>query len=196
MQLSEIRTRVRYHLREATANVWADAELTAHINLAQRHIASRLNPEYLTQLIQTADNVYSGSNANLPTEFLKMAGSPYNATTGDVYDFLSLAEAIPWISQSATPSNVGLFTLKRISWIQNQDLYVNPSLAGTLTVPYVKYPADLSADGDSSTIEDSVIDLVIMKAAADALLKTRQAQELSILVKQIETKIEQLNRSK
>jgi hypothetical protein len=196
MQLSDVRTRVRYHLREATANTWADAELNAHINLAQRHIASRLNPEYLTQLVQIEATAFTGVNANLPTEFLKMAGSPYNATTGDVYDFMTLGEAIQWISQSSTPSNVGLFTSKKVSWIQNQDLYVNPTLTGTLQVPYVKYPADLSADGDSSTIEDGVIDLVIMKAAADALIKTRQLQESSLLIKQIETKIEQLNRSK
>ena len=196
MQLSAIRTRVRYNLRENTANTWSDAELTAHINLAQRHIAGRLKPDLLTQLVQVETTAFTGVNANLPSEFLKMAGSPYNATLGDVYDYMSLADAVKWISQSSTPSSVGLFTSKKVSWIQNQDLYVNPTFTGNLEVPYVKYPADLSADSDESTIEDGVIDLVIKKASADALLKTRQLNESGLLLKQIENEIEHLNRSK
>lgn len=195
MQLSELRTRVRYHLREATANTWADAELTSHINLAQRYIALRLDIKYLPQLIQSANLSFAASvNANLPTEYLKVAGEPFDFATGDVYPI------IPPVDIGETRANYAdsdsLFTSRKFSWIQDQDLFVPGSLTATIVFTYIKYPADLSADGDESTVEEGLVDLVILKAAADALIKTRQLQDSSLLLKALEQRIEILNRSK
>lgn len=190
MQLSDIRTRVRYHLRESTASIWADAELTAQINLAQRHIASRLDVKYLPQLTQFATLAFAGLSKDLPTGFLRPAGNPYGAD-GVIYPLVSLAEATDYLGQGADANS--LLTSRTFSYIINQDLFISVSYTGNVVIPYVKAPTDLSADGDVSSIEDGVIDLVILKAAADAMVKTRQMNEISVLYKMLEDRINAMN---
>jgi len=196
MQLSDLRTRVRYYLREATANTWTDVELNALINLAQRHVAFRLDTHFLTQLVQVSTLSFASvNNADLPSTFLKTLADPYNDSTGDVYPLKPVQDAISTISE--TYDSNSLFVNKRVSWITNNDLYIRPTPGSTITLsfPYIKYPDDLAADANESEIPDGVVDLVIIKAAADALIKTRQLQDSSLLLKQLEQRIEMLNRS-
>jgi hypothetical protein len=173
--------------------VWTDAEINAHINLAQRYTALRLDKNYLPQLTQTTNLVFAGVNKDLPSDFLKMAGDPVNATSGAIYPLMTIGEAHEYVAHNLDSDS--LFTGRIVSWLQNQDLYLSSTVTATVILPYVKYPADLSADGDASTIEEGVIDLVIQKAAADALIKTRQLQESALLLKALEQRIEVLNRS-
>lgn len=192
MELSEIRTRVRYLIRETTANVWTDQEITDLINLAQRFVALRLDAKYLPQLIQSSDLSFTGVNQNLPSSFLKAAGDPINSSTGDIYPLKTIKEGFEIKAQNLDSDSI--FASRIVSWIQDNDLYLSKSVTGTIVMPYVIIPTDLSDNDDPSEIEDGVIDLVIKKAASDALIKTRQLQDSNLLMKEIESRIENMNR--
>lgn len=195
MQLSDIRTRVRYHLREANASIWADAEIDSHINLAQKWLALRLDQRYLPQLIQVQTYTYdlgTPDKNDLPSTFVKPAGDPY-AADGDVYPLIPMDEAVKYISH--TYDSYSILSDKRISWIQNDDLYIRPEATSSITVfmPYIDEPTDLSNDVDVSEINDGIIDLVIMKAASDSLLKTQEFDSMRALMSDLEKRIEILN---
>ena len=74
-------------------------------------------------------------------------------------------------------------------------LYVQQTFSdGVLAYLYLKYPTDLSGDSDVSGVPDGYIDLVVIKASADALVKTRQIQESHTLLKSLEMRIEMANK--
>jgi len=198
MQLSELRTRVRYHLREATANTWADAELTSHINLAQKYIGSRLNPELVPALVllKTETVTTAASSWDLPTDYIRMASDPWFIGTGSVYNKCPFVNPKKFGELSAhDPTNI--FYQKYASTVINNDLYLTQTVAsGILGYLYMSYPADLSSDSDVSEIPEGYIDLVILKAAADALIKTRQLQESTLIMKEIEGRLQLANGGK
>lgn len=194
MNLSELRTRVRYLLKEASPNVFTQDEITAWINLAQRYVASRLVPEFLHSLALVTDISFTGINADLPDRFMRILGDPYVASDGEYYEHVRASEAPQWIKQSTTAGSVGLFVNKKISYITNDDLYINPTYTGNVRLHYLVYPVDLATAADESAIDDSFIDLVIKKSASDAFIKLRKIQESTLLLKQVNEEIEMINR--
>jgi len=196
MQLSDIRTRVRYYLREATANVWLDAELTALVNLAQRYIASRLRPELIPGLIVLKTENISGSTSSwtLPTDYIEMVSSPYHISAAGAYTHLPLKSHEEFVKTSGF-HQTHLMYQKQESMLADGKLYVQQTFSdGVLAYLYLKYPTDLSGDSDVSGVPDGYIDLVVIKASADALVKTRQIQESHTLLKSLEMRIEMANK--
>jgi len=196
MQLSDIRTRVRYYLREATASVWTDAEINALTNLAQRYIASRLRPELIPGLIVLKTESISGATSSwtLPTDFIEMVSSPYHVSAAGAYTHLPLKSHEEFVKTSGF-HQTHLMYQKQESMLADGKLYVQQTISdGVLAYYYLKYPADLSGDSDVSNIPDSYIDLVIIKVAADALVKTRQLRESNSLLQSLETRIQMANK--
>jgi hypothetical protein len=184
MQLSDIRTRVRYGLREATASVWSDAEITAEINLAQRYIALHVPVKYLPDLIQIDTDTFVAGTAHydLDTSFLKMASDvDVGAST---FTLVTYEEVIKAMGYSANHALYGC----KLAYVSNYDLYLYPVTAPTagqtLTWFYVKAPTDLSNDTDASKINDAIINLVVDLATANCLKKTniQKAAELKDFV--------------
>jgi hypothetical protein len=160
--------------------------------LAQRHVALRLNPTYLPQLTQIATVAYSAArNANLPADFLKQASNTTYDDDGIMRPILPLPEAVVYLGQKQ--QGYTLFNARQFCYIINQDLYLEASYSKNVYLPYIAIPANLSADGDVSKIEDGVIDLVVLKAAADALVKTKQLNEIQVLYKMLEDRIDRMN---
>ena len=185
MQLSDIRTRVRYILREPTASVWSDAEINAEINLAQRYVASNVVPKYLPELIQPdTDTVVAATYAyDLDTDFLKMAADDVTeiSTTGLTNRIFKIVTPDQALLDYSFQSNHALDG-RLVCYVANNDLnFIDvPTVGTTLTWLYVKKPDDLSADGSASEINDGLIHLVIDVAAANCLKKTniQKASEL------------------
>ena len=194
MVLSEIRTRVRYHLREATANIWTDAELTDHINLAQKYVALRLDSKYLPQLMKLDLIAFStDATEDLATDFLKAVGNPFHVTKGTLYPLLPFAEAME--AQAHYLQSGSLFTDRLFSYMAHQSLWLSRwTEAVNITMPYIAAPAALSGDADVSEIEDGVIDLVIEKATYDSMLKTRNTEEMKLILSALEKRIDDLNK--
>ena len=201
MQLSDIRTRVRYHLRESSASIWADAEINAWINLAQNFVALRIHPQLIPSIVTTATVVYAQNvaSASLPADFLKAAGDGYG-TLGNAFPFKELREVIKQGYSHNLDAN-SFFTNRRACWVEvvsgTKTLFISPTThaAENVYLPYVMEPNTLSGDSDVSEIDDGVIDLVIMKAAADALVKTRELKESALLMQELEKRIQSYNGS-
>lgn len=191
MDRSDIRTRVRYNLRETTASVWTDAELNAHIDQAQRYVASQLSDRYLPKLLKKDTDTVSLPTViyNLAADFMRMASDV--DVGGTNFPLVSPQEGKVTLNYGANH----IFSAKTVSWVLDDDLYFSTldNFDGeTITWYYMKWPDDLSTDGTASEIQDSVIDLVIDYASARALVKTDPARSLDI-EKRVDQRISLLN---
>lgn len=195
MTRSDIRTNVRYNIRETTANVWTDSELNGHIDLAQRYVASKLSSRYLPELVQFGSDTVALPTTSyaLDTDFMKMAGNP--TVNGGEYPLVDPEEGV-------RTSNYGtnhIFSNKKVSYVLNDLLYFSYIASGdgatSIVWPYVKWPDDLSADGTASEIQDSVIDLVIDYATSRALAKT-DVEESLVHKTSVDKRIMELNESR
>lgn len=198
MQLSELRTRVRYHLREATANTWTDVELNSHINLAQRYIGSRLRPELIPALIvlKTETIVTSILSWSLPTDYVEMVSSPYHVSAAGVYTQFPFKDTQKFAETASFGTN-HLMYQKYVSAVTDGLLRISQlRIDGFLLYYYLSYPADLTIDSSVTEIPEGYVDLVILKAAADALIKTRQLDESNLLLKYLEGRIDMANKEK
>lgn len=195
MQLSDIRTRVRYYLREDTANVWADAELTNLINLAQRYVVARLDHRYIPDNVTAKSESAAAGGYTLPSDFVKMAGDvTYQASAESDMIIYPLVPIEEFQKVRAYGTN-HLMTNKKIAYLADGKMNTFPTnSSGTVYYHYVQYPYDMATDGADADVNDSIIDLVIIKSAADALIKTRQLQESGLLLAQLDKRIEELNK--
>ena len=190
MQLSDIRTRVRYHLREATASVWTDAELLGHINQAQKFVANLANPLFLPKLVKIAAETIASDKITIPTDFLKMAGDVWVTTTAQIYRFIDSRMAIT-LRYGTTSGH--LLHSKHICYIDENELMFNPTASGDATFAYVQYPDDLSGDSDVSDIAESLIEFVVIYAASLAMIKTRNTSLINTLNNMVNGQIQALN---
>ena len=185
MQLSDIRTEVRYILREPTASVWSDAEINAEINLAQRYVASNVAPKYLPELIKQ-DSATGATNTyayDLDTDYLQMAADDVveisvSGTANRIFKIVTPDQALLDYSFQTNHALDG----RLVCYIANNDInFIDvPTVGASLTWLFVKKPDDLSGDTDESEINDGLIHIVIDVAAANCLKKTniQKASEL------------------
>jgi len=180
MLLSDIRTSVRYRLRETSASVWTDAELNNEINIAQRIVAKLIKPEFIPELFkidETGTTVVSQEQYNLPSDFLKMAGDAYIG--GDRYLFISSIAEIMRIKKIAGND---IDYQKKICYLSQDKIgfFPVPTVANNYSLPYIKIPAALSSDTDESELNDTVLSYVIDIAAANAMFKVDVQKSLEL----------------
>lgn len=182
MQLSEIRTIVRYRLRETTASVWSDAELTNEINIAQRYVASIVNAKYMPEIltIDSSQTTVSGtSEYTLPSNFLKFAGyTNIGSSLYKAFDDPVEAYRISFLSANDIDAD------NKIVWAANNKLNVHPtpsSSGDTIKIVYVKVPDELVNDSDEADLNDTLLDFVIDIAASNALKKTEPEKAYALL---------------
>ena len=190
-----ITTMVRYHIREATAGVWTATEITDHINIAQRYVASQLHPSYLPELKQSDTGTAATGTANydLAVDFIQL-GSDVVSLNSLLYSVVSLDEALEVQNYDSNH----IYYEKKIAWVQDNDLYLFPTPTATentktITWFYIQHPVDISG-GDECPINDSVVDLVILKAAADALIKIGDFEKIQSLDALLNRRIDELNK--
>ena len=180
MNLGEIRTEVRRHLKETTADVWLDAELNSLINRSCKFLVSLLHENYLKEMIQPGIVLVVASTVNydLPTRFVRLVGSLFDTTNNEVYSFKPIAE----VGQQRSGANTYMANTEKIVYIANNDFYIYPVPTGlaTLNYFYLQHPDDMTVDGDESDIQDSLMDLVIFDVASKALLKARSETALAL----------------
>lgn len=190
MLRSEIRTRVRYFLRETTASVWTDTEINDQIDLAQRYVAYLLDTRHLPQLVQSDSKTSTGAAyEDLNAAFMKMASDP--SVAGAIHPLVSISDAMVIKNYDAYQPNYQ----QKISWIQNNDIYFSPTpTSGNAIVwYYAKYPVNLSGDSTASEIQEPFIELVISRAAGICLMKT-DPERAVIIIREVDKQIQELNK--
>ena len=125
MKRNEIRTKIRYNIRESTAEIWANAELNYWINDVQKEVASVLNPEYNPDLIQIYSvSAASGTDnytlASVDPPFLRMLGNADLASNTYVRTPISVVR--PQITDQ-----YAYHTSKKISYLRDDKLYLHPT---------------------------------------------------------------------
>jgi len=171
MTRTEIRTKIRYNIREATAAVWADAELNYWINDVQREVSHLLHPTYNPKLIEMSSiSVASNDNTvSLPTGFIQMLGNADLASNTYVYTPIHLVR----------PKIIGDFaydTNKKICWLQSDLLYLHPTPTTSedgklIRFPYLKVATDFASNDTTGSLGDVAYALVVDKVSAVAWSK-------------------------
>ena len=199
MKRSEIRTKIRYNIRESTAQVWADAELNYWINDVQRDVAALLDPSYNPNLIriQTTTAVSGTVSYDLPTDYLTMIG---NADCGgNIYVY-----APPNMVRPLILDEYGYITSKRFFYIRQNDIFLNPTPGASedqqgLFYSYLKTPAALADDSTTDgELSDLAYNLVVNKASSIAWSKldSDEAQtEAKRFIEMFDHDLNQLNKS-
>jgi len=196
---NEIRTKIRYNIRESTADVWADAELNYWINDVQREVAAALNPMYNPELIQLKTQVLTSGTAfyDLPSDFLKIIGN------GDVNSNPYILVP-PDLARPMIIDEYSYDSSKKFFYIRDNDVYLYPTPGASedgqgFFYSYLKNPTDFSddttTDGDLNNI---AYQLVVDKVSGVALMKLESEESLALsrqFFDKYEKDLERLNRS-
>ncbi|MGQ4895055.1 MAG: hypothetical protein ACP6IQ_10585 [Candidatus Njordarchaeia archaeon] len=179
MQLSDIRTAVRYRIREASASVWSDAELNQEINLAQNIVAMYASPDLLKELTNIVNaSITIGQELQIDvTNYLRVIGDGY-VNNNRYYYISDISEVI----RIKNLSSADIDYQKKICYVYNKQLGFFPILSssGTLYIPVINKPSDLSDDADISDLNNAALSYVIDLAAANALFKTEPQKALEL----------------
>jgi hypothetical protein len=198
MKRNEIRTKVRYNIRESTPEIWADAELNYWIDDVQREVANRLHHIYNPKLVQmhSASAASGTANYDLPTRYLDILGN------ADLNDETYVVTPINLVR----PTVLGEFAYdssKKIIYIQNNDFYLWPTPGSSENNELVRFPFlkgasdfadDATTDGDLGEVG---YNLVVDKVSGLALLKVNsdESQRLAQgFLSKYESDLEKLNK--
>jgi hypothetical protein len=178
---NEIRTKIRYNIRESTAEIWAEAELNYWINDVQKEVAALLNPIYNPDLIQIHSVSFaSGSTAfDLPATFLKLLGNADLAST--TYVEIPISVVRPNIIDDYSYNSS-----KPVCYLKNNKLNLWPVPADThidklVSFPYLAEPTDFSDDTTTDgNLSDVAYNLLVDKVSAMALMKLDSEEALTL----------------
>lgn len=180
--LLQVRTSVRAHVDEPTANYWTDVELNGYIVSRQRTLWRKilaLKKDYwlttATLNLTVGTSLYNGGDGSgMPTDIWRIE-SIRTTTSG--------AQNILWAPADPNSPDflVGLnsdfpvFNPYQILYsIRNMTtLAISPIPQQTISalINYIQQPTVMSADTDTFLIPDTFVDYVEYAAAADALSK-------------------------
>lgn len=173
--LSYIRTEVRYHLDEATASLWSDAELNRHINDAQRDIAAKTG----CMITTVAATTTTGSRL-VPFIGHKVQYAEYVPASGPPIGLISITPKMLGNVQF----NDGIIPQYCFQWGQNLVIDPVPQAVYNLNLYVSQYPEyDMSAATDEPVIPLEFHDMIPYYAASMAFLKARRAMSASAMYK-------------
>jgi len=190
MKRSEIRTKIRYNIRETTAQVWANAELNYWINDVQKEVAIALHPNYNPKLIQIKTQVVSTGIASydLPSDFLMLIGHADLNSESYVYTPPNLVRPVILDEYGYTAST-------KICYIRNNEINFHPTPTSVedgmgAFYTYLTTPADFSDDATTDgELSDLAYNLVVDKVSGMALMKV-DSEESQLLAKRFFEKYE------
>lgn len=167
--LLQMRDAVYRQLRDSAKTFIVPADVTAWINEAQRDLAHRLELVQASVSSTTSGNTIAFPNSNAFVRILSV-----RLGTDDV----EWVDDDQWFSYSddALDSTV---TIAR-TFNNTIELYPTPDTGTAYTIRYVKEPADLSADGDISTLPAETHIKMIQHAIAQGLYKSKRPNEAQV----------------
>lgn len=182
MKRNEIRTKIRYNIRETTAQVWAEAELNYWINDVQKEVAAVLDPAYSPKLTQIKTQVVTTGSAfyDLPIDFLKILGNADLDSVVYVY-------VPPGLVRPQLLDKYSYNSDKKIFYIRDNDIYLHPVPTASengegLFYEYLSKPPDLADDTTTDGyLTEVAYNLVVDKVSGLALMKidSEEAHALS-----------------
>lgn len=171
--LSTARTAIRERLDETTATFWSNTELNRWINEACRDIARAT--ESLRDTSTIAVTLPSTYNYTLPSDTIRVHNVEW-VRTGDTQIYpleptrVTGAEAMGWTNQD-TSGNPQMFFTWGFSGDAQLYVWPKPDAAGTITLYYYRFPAEVSSDGANVEVPNGWEDLVYDYAEYRARLK-------------------------
>lgn len=180
--LLQVRTSVRAHIDEPTANYWTDAELNGLIDSRQRSLWRKilaLKKDYwlttATLTVSSGTFTYTGGDGSgMPTdiwrvESIRTLTSGYQGllwTPADANSDIFLA-GLNTDFPVSSPYQI-LYAMRNITTLAISPI---PQQAMSALINYIQQPTVMSSDTDTFLIPDTFVDYVEYGAAADALSK-------------------------
>ncbi len=182
MNLSQIRTRIRYRIGEDTEGFWSDVELNSYINDAKDDLFNAIMTLKKDIFIKTATLSFSANEKTkaLPSDFsrlksLRATTSGYESTTFSPKDLSTFEFIVGWDPlNSSAPPDV-LFDV-----FQNMDdtnkafhLTISPTFPGGIAIEakYHSFLPDYASDSDEVLFLNPHMGYIIDKATYYALSK-------------------------
>jgi hypothetical protein len=174
--LSDIRTEVRYHLDEATASLWSDAELTRHINDGEADIAAKTGCyQYVASAVTTANSRL------VPFTGYKVRHAEYIPASGPHVGLIFITPKM----LGNIPINDGAIPQYCFQWGQNLIVEPMPEAVYNLKLYISTWPGYLMAgNADEPLIPKEFRENLPLFAGAMAFLKAKRPMTSGILYRQ------------
>lgn len=183
--LSSLLDDVRERIDEITARRWSDVSLITWINEGARDVARR------SEVLQDRKDIAALANVQeytLPTDMIRVHRVEFKPTGSDqIYtleykDFNNL-DAVWWSSKSVTTGTPALFTMWGFPPSAKLIAYPTPSVSGTFTVYYYRFPTTVASDTDQVELPEGWHDLVVnyceyLALRKDADPRWREAKQI------------------
>lgn len=183
LTLANVRTQVRNHIDEPTANYWSEVELNSAIQSAERDLWRKvlalrkdywLSPTGFVLTLVAGQYAYTVASGGLPTDLWRIESI---RTTQAGFQGLQWIPGNPTSAEfiEGLRSDTPIYNpFRQFYALRNQQtLWVSPLPQQSITaqVDYIQQPVVQTADTDTFLIPDAFLNFVEYLAAADALSK-------------------------